>query len=148
VSIDDEYTRISGIELFESIDPVELKRLIFVSQRYHLNPGEYLFRQGDTSDMVFCVLDGKFSVLLHSGNGEINLSYEVDGDLLGEMAAITGEPRSASIRAETSCEVIGFEKELFISTIINSPQTSLRMMKMLSSRLANLDEHVARLTDS
>lgn len=148
MSIDDEYTRISGIELFESIDPVELKRLIFVSQRYQLNPGEYLFRQGDNSNMVFCILEGKFSVLLHSGNGEINLNYEVQGNLLGEMAAISGEPRSASIRADTSCEVIGFEKDLFIDTIINSPQTALRMMRILSSRLANLDEHVARLTDA
>ena len=148
MSIEDEYSLLSRIDLFEYLEPLELKRLIFASRRYQLNPGEYLFRQGDSSDTVFGILQGEFSILLQSNHGEINVEQEDQGALLGELAAISGKPRSASVRAETDCDVIGFERELFLNTIVNNPQTALKMMKLLSDRLVNLDEYLTRLTDS
>ena len=66
MTINDEYTVLSNIDLFEHLDPVELKRLIFVSQRYQLESGEYLFRQGDSADKVFGIVEGEFSILLES----------------------------------------------------------------------------------
>ncbi len=145
MSINDEYTVLSNIDLFEHLDPVELKRLIFVSQRYQLESGEYLFRQGDAADKVFGIVEGEFSILLESDNGEMIIAREDRGKLIGEMAAISGEVRSASIRAEGMCEVIGFERELFVSTIINSPKTALKMLKLLSQRISKIDEQVAEL---
>lgn len=146
MSIDDEYELLSRLELFEYLEPVQLKRLIFVSQRYQLQPDEYLFRQGDPMGNVFGIVAGEFSVLLESANGEIVAAKQGPGDLVGEMAVISGEPRSASIRANTVCEVIGFEKELFISTVINNPDTALKMMKLLSERLLNQNNQLAKLS--
>ena len=148
MSIDDEYELLSQLELFESLEPVELKRLIFVSRRYHLDAGEYLFRQGDTTNTVFGILDGECSVLVDSANGEINIAQQGPGELVGEMAVITGEPRNASIRASTDCEVIGFESDLFINTVINSPPTALKMMQLLSDRLALLRKQLEKLTNN
>ena len=145
MTINDEYTVLSNIDLFEHLDPVELKRLIFVSQRYQLKSGEYLFRQGDTADKVFGIVEGEFSILLESDNHQVVIAREDRGKLIGEMAAISGEARSASIRAEGFCEVIGFERELFVSTIINSPKTALKMLKLLSQRISKIDERVAEL---
>jgi len=144
MSIDDEYELLSRLELFESLEPVQLKRLIFVSQRYQLHPKEYLFRQGDPMGGVFGIVAGEFSVLLESDNGEIVVAQQGPGDLVGEMAVISGEPRSASIRANTVCEVIGFEKELFIHTVVNDPSTALKMMKLLSERLLNQNKQLAK----
>lgn len=146
MSIEDEYELLSRIELFESLDPIQLKRLIFVSQRYQLKAGEYLFHQGDTSDNVFAIVHGECSVLVDSRHGEISIARQGCGELVGEMAVITGEPRNASIRADTDCEVIGFESELFISTVINDPQTALLMMKLLSARLVSLRNQVEILS--
>jgi CRP/FNR family cyclic AMP-dependent transcriptional regulator len=148
MSIDDEYELLSRLELFESLEPVQLKRLIFVSQRYQLEAGEYLFRQGDTTDTVFGILDGECSVLVDSAGGEINIAQQGVGELVGEMAAISGEPRNASIKASTACEVIGFESELFINTVINSPPTALKMMRLLSGRLTLLRKQLEKLINN
>ena len=146
MSIDDEYELLSRLELFEHLEPVQLKRLIFVSQRYQLQPDEYLFRQGDPMDGVFGIVKGEFSVILESTNGQIVAALQGPGDLVGEMAVISGEPRSASIRANSMCEVIGFEKELFIQTVISDPPTALKMMKLLSERLSNQNNLLAELS--
>lgn len=147
MSIDDEYELLSRLELFEDLEPVQLKRLIFVSQRYRLQPEEYLFRQGDPMGQVFGIVAGEFSVFLESANGEMEVARQGPGDMVGEMAVISGEPRSASIRALTACEVIGFEKDLFISTVINDGPTALKMMQLLSERLLKQNRQLARQTD-
>ena len=147
MSIDHEYEVLSQLELFEHLEPVKLKRLIFVSQRYHLQPEEYLFRQGDPMDSVFGIVDGELSILLESANGEIEVALQRPGDMVGEMSIISGEPRSASIRAKSKCEVIGFEKELFINTVINDSATSLKMMRLLSERLSKQNSLLSEVFD-
>lgn len=147
MSIEDEYELLSRLELFENLEPVQLKRLIFVSQRYQLEAGEYLFRQGDTTDTVFGILDGECSVLVDTANGEINIAQQGVGELVGEMAVISGEARNASIRASTRCEVIGFESDLFISTVTSNPATALKMMRMLSGRLTLMRKQLEKLTN-
>ncbi len=147
MSIDDEYELLSRLELFEDLEPVQLKRLIFVSQRYQLQPEEYLFKQGDPMGQVFGVVAGEFSVLLESTTGELEVARQGPGDMVGEMAVISGEPRSASIKAVTASEVIGFEKDLFISTVINDGPTALKMMKLLSERLSKQNRQLASQPD-
>lgn len=148
MSIDDEFKLLSRIELFEFLDPVLLKRLIFVSQRYQLQPNEYLFRQGDTTGQVFGIVAGEFSVVLESANSELVIARQGPGDLVGEMAAISGEARSASIRADGVCEVIGFETDLFIDTVTSDPATALKMMKLLSERLLKQNSQLVSCEDS
>jgi len=147
MSINDEYELLCRVELFEHLEPVQLKRLIFISQRYHLQASEYLFRQGDSVDKVFAIVAGEFSVILETDQGEVIVARQGPGDLVGDLAVISGEPRSASIRANTVCEVIGFEKELFIDTVVNCPATALKMMQLISQRLINQNEQLAKLSN-
>jgi len=147
MSIDDEYALLSKLELFENLEPVQLKRLIFVSQRYQLQPDEYLFKQDDPMGQVFGIVKGEFLVLLQTANGEIEVARHGPGDMVGEMSVISGEPRSASIMALTECEVIGFEKDLFISTVINDGPTALKMMQLLSERLLKQNRQLAQQSD-
>lgn len=146
MSIEDEYKLLCQLELFEQLDPVELKRLIFVSQRYQLQANEYLFKQGDPMGDVFGIVAGEFSVILESDAGEVIAATQGPGNLVGEMAVISGEPRSASIRANTASEVIAFEQALFINTVINHPKTALKTMKLLSERLMKQNKQLARLS--
>ncbi len=146
MSIEAEYERLSQIELFEDLDPLLLKRLIFVSQRYQLDAGDFLIRQGDTTGNVFGVLEGELSVILESPNGDVNIAQHGHGELVGEMSVISGEPRNASVRAESGCEVIGFERDHFIKTVTHCPRTALKMMRILSTRLVKQNKQLALLS--
>ena len=148
MSIDDDIALLSRLELFEHLNPIKLKRLIFVSKRYQLQANEYLFKQGDPMDSVFGVVHGKLSVVLETDNGEVVAARQGPGDLVGEMAIISGKQRSASIRADSECEVIGFEKDLFINTVINDPPTALKMMKLLSDRLTRQNSTLAKISEA
>lgn len=146
MTIEDEYQVLSRLELFENLDPVKLKRLIFVSQRYHLQAGEYLFRQGDTTFNPYGIISGEFSVLLNNdGSNEISIAVQGEGALIGDMAVLSGEPRSASMRANCDSEVIEFDTDLFINTVTNDPGTALQMMKILATRIAKMDRKIETL---
>ena len=145
MTIEDEYQVLSRLELFENLDPVKLKRLIFVSQRYHLQAGEYLFRQGDTTLNPYGIISGEFAVLLNNGGDEISIAVQGEGALIGDMAVLSGEPRSASMRANCDSEVIEFDTDLFINTVVNDPSTALQMMKILAARIAKMDRKIEAL---
>ena len=145
MTIEDEYQVLSRLELFENLDPVKLKRLIFVSKRYRLQAGEYLFRQGDTTFNPYGIISGEFSVLLNNAGNEIKIAVQGEGALIGDMAILSGEPRSASMQAKCDSEVIEFDTDLFINTVVNDPGTALQMMKILAARIAKMDSKIESL---
>lgn len=140
MTIESNYELLSKLELFESLGPAQLKRLIFFSKHYQLQPGEYLFHKGDDTDSVFGVVEGEFSVILPSDDGEIIVDKPKCGSLVGEMAVISGELRTASMRAESPSEVIEIESELFLETITGNPAIAKKMMQLLARRLVNINK--------
>jgi len=140
MTIESNYNLLRRLELFESLGPAELKRMIFLSQHYHLQPGEYLFKEGEHTHSVFGILTGEFSVFLPSDGKDILLDNPTSGSLVGEMSVISGEPRSASMRAETSGEVIEIDSDLFLETLTANPVVAKKMMQLLAIRLVNANK--------
>ncbi|MFK8077068.1 MAG: Crp/Fnr family transcriptional regulator [Granulosicoccus sp.] len=140
MTIESNYELLSKLELFESLGPAQLKRLIFFSKHYQLQPGEYLFHKGDDTDSVFGVVKGEFSVILPSDDGDIVVDQPKCGSLVGEMAVISGELRTASMRAESHSEVIEIDSELFLETITGNPAIAKKMMQLLARRLVNINK--------
>jgi CRP/FNR family cyclic AMP-dependent transcriptional regulator len=141
MTIKDNYDLLRKLALFESLGAPQLKRLIFLSEHYLIQPGEYLFHKGDNTDSVFGVLSGEFSIVLPSQDGEeIIVGKSSYGSLVGEMAVISGEPRTASMRAEMASEVIEIDSELFLETITGNPDIAKKMMQLLATRLVNMNK--------
>jgi CRP-like cAMP-binding protein len=140
MTIKDNYELLRKLALFESLGAPQLKRLIFLSEHYLIQPGEYLFHKGDNTDSVFGVLSGEFSVILPTKSEEIIVDKSICGSLVGEMAVISGEPRSASMRAEMTSEVIEIDSELFLETITSNPDIAKKMMQLLATRLVKMHE--------
>jgi CRP/FNR family cyclic AMP-dependent transcriptional regulator len=62
--------------------------------------GEVLFRQGDTTRHVYVLLDGIVKVSRHTADGTaLILTMRGAGDLIGDMAAMDGKPRLATVTA-------------------------------------------------
>ena len=138
MTIKDNYELLRKLALFESLGAPQLKRLIFLSEHYLIQPGEYLFHKGDNTDSVFGVITGEFSVILPTEDEEIIVDKSTCGSLVGEMAVISGEPRSASMRAEMTSEVIEIDSELFLETITSNPEIAKKMMQLLVTRMVNM----------
>ena len=77
----------------------------FVNQR----PGALIIREGERSDTFYAIKKGKVEVFLGSGANPMQLAVLSAGQVFGEVAAVKGTPRTASVRAMTDCELLKME---------------------------------------
>ena len=79
-----------------------------------LAPGEILFRQGSTGDLIYVVAAGSLEIVRECADGsEQMLQESVPGDYFGEIGPLFGLPRSATVRARTEAKVIGYTVQAF-----------------------------------
>jgi CRP/FNR family transcriptional regulator, cyclic AMP receptor protein len=102
--------------------------------------GHALFHQGAASDAVIVLVRGRVKVSTIAGDGkEIVLAFRGPGDLLGELAAIDGEPRSATVEAIEPVEALAIAAADFRSFLLAHPEVALLLLQMLSRRLRDAD---------
>jgi CRP-like cAMP-binding protein len=75
-----------------------------------LQEGQVVVRQGDPGDSLFLVAAGELRVFVNMPDGEKNVARLFENTLFGEMALITGQPRTASVAAVGEADVIGVSK--------------------------------------
>src|SRR5439155_13662328 len=92
--------------LFAELPEEDLRRLAEMAQSMSLAQGELLLREGDPGDSMYVVVSGELDVTKLSGGNEVQLARVGAGTIQGEMSAIEGRPRSASVRAITPVEVL------------------------------------------
>jgi CRP-like cAMP-binding protein len=135
----------SDLEAFLTRIPLfaEMDRLALAQLAAHLDPivleeGDLAYRQGDPGDDLYVVVSGRLGVPVHAPGGRA--ARRIDGlgpgDLFGEMALLTGEPRSATVRAETRSRVLRLERERFEALLREQPSSFLAIARALSRRLA------------
>ena len=78
-----------------------------------IKSGERLIRQGESGDAFYVIQEGNCSVNIEKDGEMHRLALRSEYDVIGEMAIITGEPRSAHVDAETDMEVWGLSIEDF-----------------------------------
>jgi CRP-like cAMP-binding protein len=75
-----------------------------------LTDGQLIVRQGDAGDTLFLVADGELRVFVKTPAGDKDVARLFENTLFGEMALITGQPRTASVAAAGDADVIGVSK--------------------------------------
>jgi CRP-like cAMP-binding protein len=88
------------------LSQAELRSLAAASQVLDAPAGTRLVQQGDTSDAGYFVLTGRTAAGRREGNGYRMLERHTPGDFFGEIAAITGSPRTADVIAEMPTRVL------------------------------------------
>jgi len=124
-------------ELFEN-QPNEVVRAVLAQgELLELGPGEVLFRQGDAGDRLFVVKSGVLEVLSTPGDGTdaVPIAYLGAGEVLGELALLTGSPRSATVRAPEKAELFAVDKAVFHDLVENLPTLSRNLCVVLARRL-------------
>ncbi|MDA0350957.1 MAG: cyclic nucleotide-binding domain-containing protein [Chloroflexi bacterium] len=97
--------------------------------------GERLFAAGDPGDALYLVISGRFRVLQAGGRGDDFVAEIGRGEVVGEMGALTGEPRSAAVVAARDSEVIRIAQALLLQVAASAPEILLRINRDLVTRL-------------
>lgn len=93
------FKRLSTLNLFQNLPAGEVSRLVPVICEETFAPGEMIMRQNEPGDRLLLIESGEVEILDEPRNRVIDLLSA--GNVVGEMALITGDPRSASVRAKS-----------------------------------------------
>ncbi len=99
------------------------------------NPGDVIFHEGDVGKLMFVIKSGK--VELRTDNLVIGTFGA--GEIIGEMALVDQEHRSASARALTECELVSVDYARFQSMILEDPDFAIEVMQTMSARLRHMN---------
>jgi CRP/FNR family transcriptional regulator, cyclic AMP receptor protein len=102
--------------------------------------GTAIFHEQGVADRVVVVLSGcvKLSCLSAEGK-EVILAIRGPGDLLGELSAVDGRPRSATATALDRVEAMGVSAAQFVRYLEQHPRVALVVLRMLGARLREAD---------
>lgn len=96
------------IAMFEGLTEHQLQRLLAISDEEVFDKGAVLFRQGETGDRLYIIVDGQVEVRLRSrpDQAERTQVFLGRGQVVGEMALLDKGPRSATIRCSQDHTVL------------------------------------------
>jgi len=115
-----------------------------------LGAGEVLFSRGDPGDDLFVVAWGEVAVIVPGRDGAAG-AHEVarlgEGEFFGEIALLSDQPRTATVRATVESKVLAFDRALLADLVAASPDLLVVLLRFLRERLiANLADMSALFT--
>ena len=96
-----------------------------------MEPGEVLFREGDPGDVMYAIVEGMVDLTV---DGAI-IRQTGAGGIVGEMALLDNEPRSATATVSATARVVTVDRDRFIYLVQEHPTFALEVMKVMADRL-------------
>ena len=125
--------------LFTGLSDADLERLAAAVERQSIPAGELLIREGDPGDAMFVVVSGELEVTKRVGATEQPLARVGPGAIQGEIAALQGTERAASVRAITDVEVLRIPREGLLALLDAGPGPALALVRTTLERLRSLE---------
>ncbi|HVF70874.1 MAG TPA: mechanosensitive ion channel family protein [Chthoniobacterales bacterium] len=120
--------------LFECMNDDQLETVLKQSQIHRYGRGERLIQEGDEGDSMFVMLRGTAAVSIARNGTSVRVGAMRQGDCFGEFSLLTGEPRSATVRAENDCEVLEISKPVMADLLRESPDCLNALSELLAKR--------------
>ncbi len=123
---------IRKIPLFKHCTAKELAEIASIADELDLKEGTELTREGKAGREFFAIVEGTADVLM--GGKWVNSVRQ--GDFLGEIALITGRPRTATVKATSPVRVVVITARNFRQLLDKSPEIQRKVLLSVAERLA------------
>lgn len=144
----DTIAQLKKISWFEELSD---DMLAMLAQKVHeqiLSKNEILFNKGDVGNSLFVILSGGVKIFTHDEEGnEIALNKVGAGEIIGEMALLDYEPRSAGVVALEKTSTLELSREDFMDLMKAHPDLGLSLIRNLSSRLRHNTSYIEKITE-
>jgi CRP-like cAMP-binding protein len=108
------------------------------TQVVNVEPGQELFKKGDSGRDMYVILSGELEV----ADGNRIFATVGPGEIVGEMALVSSEPRSATVRAINAATVTPVDERRFLFLVQHAPFFAVSVMQTLSARLKLMNSWV------
>jgi anion transporter len=131
---------IRAIPIFSGLSREDTAKVLGKMEEASYPAGTKIFSQGDKGDAFYLIQSGAVQVILETGNGKSEIVAVLGAkDWFGEMALLTGEPRSATIYAVKPTILWRLSRDAWEDLIDKHPTWLMQFCATLSKRLAHLD---------
>ena len=146
-----------GIPLFNGLSRTQVHYILMAGSLTKIDAGEVLFHKGDSSNSMYTIISGTVDVIDPIGDGKpdtppesrILINQCKSGDVLGEMGFFRSAPRSATVIATSSVELLKINWKMVKRLQWLYPPTAhrffLNLMGIVCDRLEHLTECFAEI---
>ena len=141
--VHDQSSLLGGTEPFSQLPPVILEKIEERLEERRFQTDEHLINEGDPGDGLYFLTDGRVTIL---SSGQLDEDKEIArcgaGSILGEMALLTDQPRTATVVAATNVTAKFLPSPVFQELASNHPVIGQVLTQLLAQRLGQ-QEHDA-----
>lgn len=131
--------------LFADIPNYFFRRLQRGLRRRHYAAGGIVMSEGDPGDSIFLLVRGSVRILVIGGHGRALEIRRLDApDFFGEVAALSGQPRSATVVAVSECELLEIERGALDRLVEARPGATAILRGASDARSKSQEESVVR----
>jgi small-conductance mechanosensitive channel/CRP-like cAMP-binding protein len=141
---------IGAIPLFSTLSDEQKRTLATGARDLLFAPGQELFHQNDPGECFYIIRHGTVDVLIHpdgGGTSEHKVATLGPGEFFGEMSALTGQPRTATVRAASSLTCIEIDKADLHTLFQADPAIMEQISRLIAQRDAERAAIAQGLTD-
>jgi CRP-like cAMP-binding protein len=132
---DTKMRHLGKVPLLEECTQRQLRAVAAISRMVEMPAGSFLTRTGEPGDEFFLIIDGAASVEV-SARRRRRLG---PGAFFGEMSLLDGEPRSATVRAETDMRLLVIVRRHFQALLVEVPDLTVKILGTLTRRIRALE---------
>ena len=124
-----------------SLLPRLILHIDFALEWVQVDAGQVIYHQGDESDAIYIVLNGRLRAVLEAEDGAIRVTAEFgQGESIGELEVMTESARPATLHAIRDTELAKFPRSLFNSLAQENPNITIQISKLIALRMRALIE--------
>jgi len=135
---------LNEVEIFRDVESATLQAVAEAVEQRSIEPGEYLFREGDAADFMFVVVTGTLEVQKAAAHGaDVPLRKMGEGEAGGLTSMAVPKERSASLKAEERVEVFLVPRDRFLNLMVDHPDLSRAVIGLLGNKVRGRTSQVA-----
>ena len=133
--------QLKQLYLLRDIDDEALSRIAAVGREENYAAGAYIYRRDEEGRFFYFILSGKIELIQQKpGEPTRVCGHIVTGGHFGEVALMTGKPRSISVRTLTETKLLAFDRDSFRNVLLANPAIHLAISRALAERLSLASE--------
>jgi CRP-like cAMP-binding protein len=138
---------LAGVAMFAGLERADLDSIERACRWVRYSADQLILDRDSTSTDVYFVVEGEVRIVAYSAAGrEIQFAIVGAGDYFGDLAAIDGLPRSASVTAATAALLASVSGEEFLGILERHSSVALHVLRRLARIIRSCDERIIDLT--
>jgi CRP-like cAMP-binding protein len=144
----DTAKQLKKLDWFEDLPEDLMKALVEKVKEVKLNANETLFSKGEKGEALFVINSGLVKIVTEDSQGsEVILNQLGPGEVIGEMALLDNEPRSAGVIALSETTVLELKRGDFMELLKQQPGIALSVIRNFSSRMRYNTSYIEKITE-